>query len=318
MNPMHETVRRLFAPGRGVVAPDEHMDRLARVLGVRAVDAEMARQHRALFLENTEITRWISGIVVDAEAVTWHSWPADRPVLGVRLGPDTHLYPLGSPESAVARSNEIRSDLAALRDRGAGFVKWRSDLDPMLDQEAAGYVDTADLALCAALSQDVGVVPVLDIAMPAQRAHSLAVGVAVTANALTSLYAELAARGVDPSAAVVRMNFVRAGSHHEEQTTPEESAHWTMKVLNERLPATAPGVMFMSTALPLEAAVAHLASVRKEAARQGWSRPLVFGFGHALTAPVWTAWREDGLEKARVVLASACRQASGAVEPISS
>lgn len=311
---MDQTVRRLFAPGRGVVAPDEHIDRLARVLGMRSVDAETAGQHRELFLQNAGLDRWISGIVVDAEAFAGASPLADGPVLGVRLGPRTPLYPPGSAQSAVPRSNEVRAQLVSLRDRGAAFVKWRSDLDPMFDSQAAGYVDTAHLALCAAVSQDVGMVPILDIAMPAQRAHSLAVGVAVTANALSSLYAELAAGSVDVGAVVVRMNFVRAGSNHDEQTTPGESAHWTVKVLNERLPAAAPGVMFMSTGLPLEAAVAHLAALRAEAARQGWTRPLTFGFGHALTAPAWAAWRDEGPEKAREVLASACQEASDALE----
>ncbi len=314
MDTMQEAATRLFAPGRGVLAPDEHLDRIARILRRGEVDDETIHEHRSLYLQNPELAEAISGVVVEADALC--ADPIEGILLGVRAGTSTHTFPEWDSAILAERTDEMRTRLVNLRDRGARFVKWRCDADPLLDPEATGYVDTTYLAWCAAISQDARVLPVLDIAMPAQRAHSLAVGVAVTANALNSLHAELAARQVDPTALVVRMNFVRAGRDHPQQTTPEEAARRTLDVLADCLPSAAPGVMFMSTGLPLEAACAHLAAVEAEAASRHWTRPLTFAFGNALTAPAWRAWHDRDLVEARAALVSACRDASAALTPV--
>jgi fructose-bisphosphate aldolase class 1 len=311
---LQATIDRLLEPGRGMIAPDEHPDRLARALGLDAADPALRSRHRSMVLGTPHLHRWVSAAVVDADALR-HGLPdraPEDPLLGVRLGTASDLYPYGDVGTAARRGQEMRTALVGLRDLGVAFVKWRADLDP-LTGTAQAYADTQYLAACAAITHDAGLVPVLDLAMPNQRSHSLNVAVAVTANVLDDLHRALADHGVDPAGVVVRMNMVRAGVMHPEQTSATEAGRSTMLVLEGHLPDTAPGVLFMSTGMAHDDACADLAAITTEAARRGWVRPLTFGFGRALVDRATRCWARDGDRAAQDALAEDCAAAAAAL-----
>lgn len=311
---MQDTVDRLLAPGKGMIAPDEHPDRLARALGLDAADPALRTRHRAMVLGTPRLAGWISAVVVDADALRTGlpERGPDDPVVGVRLGTTSGLYPYGDVSTVSERSTEMRAALQGLGDLGITFVKWRADVDP-LTGTASSYADTEYLAACAAITHAAGLVPVLDIAMPNQRSHSLNVAVAVTANALDHLFRALDERQVDPSGVVIRMNMVRAGVMHPQQTTAEDTGRTTMRVIEAHLPAGAPGVMFMSTGMSRDEACADLAAIATEATRLGWTRPLTFAFGRALVDRATGSWAREGEHAAQRALAEDCAVAAAAL-----
>lgn len=302
------TLETLLTPGRGMIAPDEHPDRLARALGVDVADPPARSRHRAMVLSTPDLRTWISAVVVDRDAIVLDLDPAGL-LLGIRLGSDTDKFRHG--DSITGRAADLHSQLSGLREAGASFVKWRADLDPMT-APASAYVDTSFLAACAAVSLDCGLAPVLDVAMPNQRTHSASVAIAVTANALTSLFAALRERDVDVSRVLVRMNMVRAGAWHDHQPTPRQVGIATLRVLSKNLPEEAPGVMFMSTGLNGPEACADLAAISAEAESSGWPHPFTFGFSRALVGRATTAWVRDGEEVAHRLIAQECAAASAA------
>jgi fructose-bisphosphate aldolase class 1 len=302
------TLETLLAPGKGMIAPDEHPDRLARSLGVDIADPLVRGRHRAMVLSTPHLKTWISAVVVDRDALVLDRDPAGL-LVGIRLGSDTDEFRHG--DSVTRRAADLRAQLSGLREGGASFVKWRADLDPMT-APASAYVDTAYLAACAAVSLDCGLLPVLDVAMPNQRTHSSSVAIAVTANALTSLFAALRERDVDVSRVLVRMNMVRAGAWHDHQPSPRQVGIATLRVLSKNLPEEAPGVMFMSTGLDGSEACADLAAISAEAESSGWVRPFTFGFSRALLNRATTAWVRDGEEVAHRLIAQECAAASAA------
>jgi fructose-bisphosphate aldolase, class I len=311
---MQRTLDRLFTPGKGMIAPDEHPDRLARALGIDEADSALRSRHRAMVLGTPQLDRWISAVVVDADAL--RSGLPDRgpedPIVGVRLGTASGLYPSGDVSSAATRGAEMRATLQGLGDLGVSFVKWRADVDP-LTGTASAYADTAYLAACAAITQSAGLIPVVDIAMPNQRSHSLNVAVAVTANTLDDLFTSLDEREVDLAGVVIRMNMVRAGVMHPEQTDAETAARSTMRVLESRLPSASPGVLFMSTGMPSNDACADLAAIVAEATRLRWERPTTFAFGRALVDRATLSWARDGEHRAQRALAEDCAAAAAAL-----
>jgi fructose-bisphosphate aldolase, class I len=300
---MRTTIERLLAPGKGMLAPDEHADRLARALGLEAASPLATGRHRAMILGTPRLGDWISSVVVGPEAV--HGGLPDRgsgdPVYGVRLDADDQTPHLDALEQ-----------LSAL---GIGFVKWRADADPV-GGDGRAYADTSSLARCAELSHGAGLVPVLDVAMPNQRSHSLGVAIAVTANTLKDLYRELDRRDVDPAGVVVRMNMIRAGVMNPQQTLPALVGRSTMHVIETHLPAAAPGVMFMSTGMRRNDACADLAAIVDQARRTGWTRPLTFGFGGALVDRAMRSWVRHGEHAARKALARDCEMASSTLSPL--
>lgn len=311
---MLDTLGRLFVPGKGMIAPDEHADRLARALGVEEADPVLRSRHRAMVLETPGLRQWVSAAVVDADAL--RSGLPDRapddPILGIRLGTTSGLYPHRDVSTAATRSAEMRAALQGIGDLGISFVKWRADLDPLAGP-ARAYADTEYLAACAAITHSAGLIPVLDIAMPNQRTHSLNVAVAVTSNALDSLFGALDERQVDPAGVVVRMNMLRAGVMHREQTSPSNAARSTLRVLNDHLPAAVPGVLFMSTGMARDEACADLTAIVAEAAGSRWARPASFAFGRALVDRATRAWVREGEQAAQQALAEDCAIASAAL-----
>jgi fructose-bisphosphate aldolase class 1 len=308
---LDDTLRILLTPGKGMIAPDEHPDRLAEALGVDVPDAHTRSRHRAMVLATPSLERWISAAVVDADALQIGlpgRGPAG-PIIGVRLGSDTDNYRHGG--SLAGRRLQIQAALSLFREEGARFVKWRADLDPMRGA-ASAYVDTRYLAACAALSIRCDLVPVLDVAMPNQRTHSLSVATAVTANALTALFAELVENDADPARVLVRMNMVRAGVSHELQTSHRQVGITTLRVLDLVMPDEAPGVMFMSTGMSAPEACADLAAISAQAMARGWQSPFTFGFSRALLHRGTRAWVRDGDAAAQELIAQDCAAASAA------
>lgn len=308
---LDETLRILLTPGKGMIAPDEHPDRLAQALGVDVADAHSRSRHRSMVLATPGLDRWISAAVLDADAlqVGLPERGHEGPIIGVRLGSDTDDY--RQRDSLSGRILQIQAALSLFREEGARFVKWRADLDPMREV-ASAYVDTHYLAVCAALSLRSDLVPVIDVAMPNQRTHSLAVATAVTVNALTALASGLVENGVDPARVLIRMNMVRAGVAHELQTSPRQVGLTTLRVLEEALPQEAPGVMFMSTGMSTAEACADLAAICARAKATRWARPLTFGFSRALLLRATQAWVREGDAVAQELIAEDCAAACAA------
>ena len=306
-----QTLSILLTPDKGLIAPDEHPDLLARAVGVDIADPLTRSRHRSMVLSTPDLPHWIVAAVVDVEAFG-SGEPVEVPpgiVVGVRLGSDTDHYRYG--DTLARRTEQLRAELSRFRAAGVRFVKWRADLDP-LTGPASAYLDASHLAACAAASLECELAPVLDVAMPNQRTHSLSVATAVTANALTSVHRALLERGCDPGRVLVRMNMVRAGTWHEDQTTALQVGRATLRVLSTHLPEQAPGVMFMSTGMSGPEACADLAAITAEAGRTGWDRPCTFGFGRALLSRGTHAWGRDGTHAAHDHIAQDCAAAAAA------
>lgn len=290
---------RLFTPGKGLLAVDEHLDRISTDTDGRA-EFE-AQGHRAMLLETPELDQWISGVLVAPEGLTQCRGAAPTGiVVGVRL--DAH---------------RAERDLGDLVRDGASFVKWRADLDPFTTTGPAAYVDTTLLAERAGASLEVGLLPMLDIAMPNQCSHSHAVAMAVTGNAIRALDRALAAASVPASQVVIRMNFVRPGVWHDDPADPELVAQTTIQLLREHVPPTLAGVMFMSTGLDNDVACASLGAVSGQAAEAGLRLPITFAFGRALVAPATLAWtsQDGGIISGQAALSASCRAAAQALHP---
>jgi len=323
MATMHDTVASLLSPPKGILAADEHLGKpwqqVARA-GTGPAATPEERYHE-LLLTTPDLDTYLSGVIVSAGSFSRREFPpADSLIVaGVRLGTGTDLWPDGSPAADGDQTDELRTRLGHLRESGARFAKWRADLDPMGKSRPAGYVDTKFLAQCAASSQEVSLLPVLDVAMPNQRSHSLAVAEAVTANALDSLFVELEARHVDLRTVLLRMNMVQAGEWHDQETTPDEVAQSTAKVMSEHIPPALAGILFMSTGQDNARACANLAAVVSAAAsRPDITWPITYAFGRALVAKFTDTWAGDAanVDRAQRALIEDCARASSAVTPV--
>jgi fructose-bisphosphate aldolase class I len=177
--------------------------------------------------------------------------------------------------------------------------------------------DASALAVGAAASQSVGLLPVVTVAMPDLATHSLAVTEAVTANALRALFAELERYDVELGTLIVRLNMVVAGERHARRTTPGEAAAATLRVLAENVPPEVAGVAFLSGGLRIGRAAANLSAIAAEARHRGLPHRLTFAFGRALAEAAVQAWQggSGNLPVVQRELVQSCRTAAQALTP---
>jgi fructose-bisphosphate aldolase class I len=149
------------------------------------------------------------------------------------------------------------------------------------------------LARYAALCQEAGIVPVVEPEVLADGEpgdHSIERCAEVTAETLDAVFQELRLAGVDFSGMLLKPNMVLAGVRRRERPSVEEVARRTIEVLRNHVPATVPGIAFLSGGQSDEEATAHL-SAMNQLGPFPWA--VTFSYGRALQTAALMAWNGD-------------------------
>ena len=301
MSALNEIARTLVSNRRGILAADESIgtmsSRLEKV-GVAATE-ENRRVYRELIVTTPRLSESISGIILADETFrqkvsngrTFPEFLADLGILtGIKV--DTGAKPL-----AGAPNETITEGLDGLRERvkdyvrlGATFAKWRAviKIGDNLPSDRAVRANVHALARYAGLCQEGGLVPIVEPEVLMDGAHSLAQCQKVTTAVLESLFDELNLMQVQLDGIV--LNMVVAGTDSSEQPSVTDVARATVDALRETVPASVPGIAFLSGGQSPEVATKHLGAM------QGLSPlpwELTYSFGRALVGPALETWRGD-------------------------
>ncbi|MCP8711111.1 fructose-bisphosphate aldolase class I [Streptomyces thermocarboxydus] len=303
MSALNEIARTLVSNRRGILAADESIgtmsSRLEKV-GVAATE-ENRRVYRELIVTTPRLSESISGIILADETFrqkvsngrTFPEFLADLGILtGIKV--DTGAKPL-----AGAPNETITEGLDGLRERvkdyvrlGATFAKWRAviKIGDNLPSDRAVRANVHALARYAGLCQEGGLVPIVEPEVLMDGAHSLAQCQKVTTAVLESLFDELDLMQVQLDGIVLKPNMVVAGTDSSEQPSVTDVARATVDALRETVPASVPGIAFLSGGQSPEVATKHLGAM------QGLSPlpwELTYSFGRALVGPALETWRGD-------------------------
>jgi fructose-bisphosphate aldolase class I len=89
---------------------------------------------------------------------------------------------------------------------------------------------------------------------------------------------------------LLKPNMVLSGKDCPQQAGTQEVAEATVACLRDTVPASVPGIVFLSGGQTDEAATAHLDAMNR-LGPQPWQ--LSFSYGRALQAPALKAWKGD-------------------------
>ncbi|WP_341241870.1 class I fructose-bisphosphate aldolase [uncultured Nocardioides sp.] len=316
------TARALVAPGKGLLAADESLPtmtkRLARI-GVESTEATRLALRELLFT-TPGLEEHVSGVILFDETIRQRtSGGALVPELlaGAGIVPgikvDRGTVPLaGSPGEVVTQGLDgLRERLAEYAALGARFAKWRAVLriDTGLPTPACVRANAHALARYAALAQEAGLVPVVEPEVLMDGSHSLERCAEVSAQVLREVYAELAGQRVALDATLLKPSMVLPGTLSPETEHLEDQvvAARTVAVLRDTVPASVPGIVFLSGGQSPQQATARLDALNRLSDPQPWQ--LSFSYGRALQAPVLDAWRGEpaNTAAAQAVLAERAR-----------
>jgi fructose-bisphosphate aldolase class I len=300
---LEETARALVAEGKGILAADESDSTIKKrfdAIGVESTE-ENRRAYRDLLFTTEGSEEYISGVILFDETIRQSSSDGTPfPKLLERRGiipgikVDKGAKPLANApgETVTEGLDGLRQRLQEYRDLGARFAKWRATYFIGADtpSEYANWTNAHALARYAALSQEAGLVPIVEPEVLMDGDHSIETSFHVTSRVLHAVFTELRDQRIEHEGMLLKPNMVLSGYDAPEQAGDDEVAELTIKCFLRHVPAAVPGIVFLSGGQTDEDATAHLNAMN---ARGPHPWELSFSYGRALQAPAQKAWRGD-------------------------
>jgi fructose-bisphosphate aldolase class I len=160
----------------------------------------------------------------------------------------------------------------------------------------------------AALCQEQGLVPIVEPEVLMDGTHSIDDCRSATDRSLSAVFEELDAQNVDLAGIVLKPNMVLSGSGASDRAPSEEVARQTVDCFLEHVPASVPGIAFLSGGQGNEESVVNLDAINKIANREDLPWELTYSYGRGLQAAPLAAWKG---EVANVAAAQAVFQQRG-------
>ena len=305
---LSETARKLVADDKGLLAMDESNatcnQRFAR-LGIPQAE-EARRAWRELIVTTPGLGESISGVILYDETIRQQKKDGTSFIAVIT---DAGMIPgikvdTGAKDMAGHPGEKVTEGLDGLRDRldeyfqmGARFAKWRAVItvekgDPGMPSQGCIEANAHALARYAALSQEAGLVPVVEPEVLMDGDHTLERCSAVTEEVLRTVFAQLHAQRVMLEGIILKPNMVLPGLTCPKQATVDEVADATVECLLRAVPAAMPAIAFLSGGQPGELASAHLNAMNlKFKSRLPWA--LAFSFARAIQQPALQIWQGE-------------------------
>jgi fructose-bisphosphate aldolase class I len=295
--------RALMAPGKGILAADESTGTIKKrfdSIGVESTE-DNRRAYRDMLFTTEGSADYVSGVILYDETIRQQAldgtpFPklleADGVIPGIKVDN-------GAKDLANAPGEKITEGLDGLRERlaeyyelGARFTKWRAviTIGNGIPSEYCLWTNAHALARYGALSQEAGLVPIIEPEVLMDGDHSIETSFEVTSRTLHAVFTELRDQKVWFEQMLLKPNMVLSGYEATNRAGIQEVAEQTIRCFRRHVPAAVPGIVFLSGGQTDEDATAHLNAMNAMGPHP-WE--LSFSYGRALQAPALKAWGGD-------------------------
>ncbi|NPT38947.1 class I fructose-bisphosphate aldolase [Paraburkholderia xenovorans] len=321
---LQATIKAMVQPGKGLLAADESGPTIAKrfkTIGLESSE-ENRRAYRNLLLTTPGLGEFVSGVILYEETL---GQKADDGTPFPQLAAKNGIVPgikvdLGKIALALAPGDEITEGLDGLARRfvdykrqGARFAKWRAvyNITASLPSRLAIEANADSLARYAAISQEAGIVPIVEPEVLMDGEHTIERSAEVTEAVLHAVFHALHRHRVVLEHILLKPSMVIAGSEHAQQSSSADIAAYTVRVLKRTVPSAVPGIVFLSGGQSPEEATANLDAMNRLGALP-WN--LSFSYGRALQEPPLQAWKGERshVEQAQQALLKRARLNSAA------
>jgi len=300
---LESIAQQMVAPGKGIIAIDESNNTIKkRFDGVGVPNTEENRRaYREMLLTTPGLSEHISGAILYDETIrqsTKAGVPFTKLMLDAGILPgikvDKGPFPLaGYPGELVTEGLDgLRDRLNEYAKLGAKFAKWRAVIT-IGENTPSGTCIEANchaLARYAALCQEAGIVPMVEPEVLMDGSHDIDECYEVTEATLRSLFGSLYEHNVMLEGTILKASMVIAGKDCPDQADVDDVADATVRCLRASVPASLPGIVFLSGGQSDEAATAHL-NAMNQSGPHPW--PLSFSYGRAMQQAALKLWGQD-------------------------
>lgn len=323
-----KTAQAMVANDKGLLAMDESNPTCNKRFAKLDIPQtpEMHRRYREMIVTTPSLNEGINAAILYDETVRQKlsdDTPFIQAVQDARIIPGIKVD-IGAKEMAGFDHEKITSGLDGLRERlfeyhemGLRFAKWRAviRIGDGIPTYRCIENNAIVLARYAALCQEAGLVPIVEPEVLMQGNHDLKKCFSVTQNVLHIVFNQLRKQRVLTEGMILKPNMILPGSDCKDQSNLDEIAQATIQCLLRTVPASVPGIAFLSGGQSSQLASARLNAMNAQyKIEMPWA--LTFSFSRALQYPALDLWngKDGNTEKAQQALhhrallnAAACR-----------
>ena len=293
---MEKTVQALLAPGKGLLAADESFSTIAKRLALIQLPSteETRRAYREMLFTTPRLGEYISGVILFDETIRSQDaqgtpFPAllqrQGMVPGIKVDQGTTALANFTGEKITEGLDGLATFCEEYQHLGARFTKWRAvvTIDGLTTPSPTAIAANAKvLARYAAISQQAGLVPIVEPEVLMTGNHTLDRCEAVTEQVLHRVFDRLFAHRVLFELMLLKPSMVLPGEQSPQPASIDEVADATLRCLCRTVPSSVPGIVFLSGGQDAVTATQHLNAINQRG-RGPWV--LSFSFARALQLP---------------------------------
>ena len=303
---MRATAMAMVQRGKGILAADESTGTIGRRLSsIGLENTEPNRKAwRNLLFSSRGYGEYVSGVILYEETLRQSADDGtpfvdmlrDAGVIpGIKVDKSTNPLAGASGELITDGLDGLRDRLAQYRELGAKFTKWRAviTIGEHIPSQYCIDANSHALARYAALSQEAGLVPIVEPEVLMDGDHSIETCDWVTDRTLQRVFADLKDHRVDLSGMVLKPNMVISGTDASDRADAATVARMTVDCFKRNIPAAMPGIAFLSGGQGDDESTENLDAINKLVNDEGAPWELTFSYGRGLQASPLKTWAGD-------------------------
>ena len=300
---LNEIAKIMVAPKKGILAADESTGTIKKRLDTINVESteDNRRNWRQLLFQTKSISDYISGVILydetlrqnTSDGISMVDLLSSKGILsGIKVDKSTHDLALSKGEVLTEGLDGLRERLTEYRELGAKFTKWRAviNINDKLPTEFAINVNSILLSIYASLSQESGLVPIVEPEVLMDGDHSIEKCAETTEKTLLKVFEDLVEANVNLSGIVLKPNMVLSGKDAQNRASTEEVAKYTVEVLKNTVPADVPGIAFLSGGQEDQESIDNLNSINIVGAEEKVPWELSYSYGRGLQGAPLKIW----------------------------
>ncbi|NCS99098.1 fructose-bisphosphate aldolase class I [Candidatus Parcubacteria bacterium] len=303
-NLLEETVKKLLAKGKGILAADESNGTADKRL--QSVDVEGGeenrRRYRELFLCMDGLEDYVSGVILYDETFWQKDCSGEKTfvekleekgvVPGIKVDLGAKDFPGFPEEKLTIGLDDLAERAGNYSKHGGRFAKWRAvikiDEEKGLPTEEAVEANADALGRYARIVQEAGLVPIVEPEVLLTGPHSLETSEKVTKYVVKKVFEKLNEYRAYIPGVILKTSMVINGSANVDEASAEEVADGTVRMLLESVPENVGGVVFLSGGQTAVEATTHLDAI---AEREPLPFEIAFSYARALQQPALRVWK---------------------------
>lgn len=298
INTLKQTVKALLNPTKGILAADESSKTIQKrfeKIGLES-NPETNLAYRKMLFTTPGVEEFLSGVILYDETIRQSidgipvpEYLEGKGILpGIKVDKGAVDLPNFPGEKITEGLDGLKARLEEYKGMGAKFAKWRAviTIGDGIPTETCLDANGEVLARYAAITQNGGLVPIIEPEVVRDGSHDLKKCADVTAWMLKRVFQRIEAHKVALEGLILKTNMATAGEDNPNQATADEVAKATVDVLLESVPKELPGVVFLSGGQSADMATDNLQAINNI----GGPWQLSFSFARALQGEALELW----------------------------